>query len=123
MSHWVLAQPGPPEEFDYFTALAESLPPITAESLWYILNLAAMARARDRLKDLGFGTLHHALQPCSVCERLLAIKVNAEGEIESSGNCNNHHCYCHCNCQVQLALHGPYWHPHVLHPACHEEEI
>lgn len=122
VSHWVLIHPGPPEEFDYFTALAESLPPLPSEALWYILNLAGFTKARERLKEVGFGTLHHALQPCSVCERLLAVKVNDQGEIESSGTSHEYY-YCDCNSPVQLALHGPYWHPHVIHPACREEEI
>lgn len=86
VSHWELVQPGPPEEFDYFTALAETLPPLPSERLYLILNLAAFATARERLA-MGFGSLHHALQPCSVCERLLAIKVDAQGEIETSGTC------------------------------------
>lgn len=39
VSHWVLIHPGPPEEFDYFTALAESLPPLPSKlcgtsSIW-----------------------------------------------------------------------------------------
>lgn len=113
VAHWVLVHPGPPEEVDYFTALAESLPKgaYTKEALEYILNLAAMARARERLETLNYGTLHHALQPCSVCDRLLAVKVNAQGEIESSGNC------------IRIALSGPYWHPYILHQPCYEDMI
>lgn len=126
VSHWELVQPGPPEEFDYFTALAETLPPLPSERLYLILNLAAFATARERLA-MGFASLHHALQPCSVCERLLAIKVDAQGEIESSGTCYGNQCYyrgyCDCTRQVQLALHGPHWHPHVIHPSCHEHQI
>lgn len=84
VSHWELVHPGPPQEFDYFTALAETLPPLPDKPLYRILNLAAKITARERLA-MGFESLHHALQPCSVCERLLAIKVDARGEIESSG--------------------------------------
>lgn len=105
---------------------AETLPPLPSERLYLILNLAAFATARERLA-MGFASLHHALQPCSVCERLLAIKVDAQGEIESSGTCYGNQCYyrgyCDCTRQVQLALHGPHWHPHVIHPSCHEHQI
>ena len=45
-----------------------------------------MRRVKMVYKDEVYKSVHHALQPCSVCHKLLAIDVNSEGEIQSSGN-------------------------------------
>lgn len=44
-----------------------------------------MRRVKMDYKDHVYESLHHALQPCSVCHKLLAIDVDAQGEIRSSG--------------------------------------
>lgn len=44
-----------------------------------------MRRVKLDYKDHVFDSLHHALQPCSVCHKLLAIDTDARGEIRSSG--------------------------------------
>lgn len=51
-----------------------------------------MRRVKMNYKDRIFDTVHHALQPCSVCHKLLAIDTDSRGEIRSSGEslCSSH---------------------------------
>lgn len=44
-----------------------------------------MRRVKMDYNNQVFKSVHHALQPCSVCHKLLAIDVNSQGEIQSSG--------------------------------------
>lgn len=44
-----------------------------------------MRRVKLDYKDRLYDTVHHALQPCSVCHKLLAIDTDTRGEIRSSG--------------------------------------
>ena len=70
-----------PSKDDYWNVL-----PLPPELHPRILNYAAIMKAKDRLKE-GWDLIHHALQPCSVCGKLLAIKTDEHGEIVSSGKC------------------------------------
>ena len=67
------------ETVDYWTVL-----PFPYEINHKILNMVGFQRARQRLQR-GWKLLHHALQPCSVCGNLLAVKTEERGEIRSSG--------------------------------------
>ena len=71
----------PEKENCYWDAI-----PLPTEITFTILNNAARSKANDRLKS-GWDLVHHALQPCSVCGQLLAIKVDDAGEIITSGKC------------------------------------
>ena len=69
----------PEPSVDYWNVL-----PFPVEILHTILNMAARITSQERLK-MGWETIHHALQPCSVCGKLLAVKTDKYGEITSSG--------------------------------------
>ena len=58
--------------------------PFPAETVDYILNHLSYQRMKERMA-LGWEVIHHALEPCSVCDKLLAIRTDANGEIRRSG--------------------------------------
>ena len=60
--------------------VTRSLPP---ELCHNILNLAVMSLANDRKKT--WDAIHHTLQPCSVCGKLVAVDVDDNGDIISTG--------------------------------------
>lgn len=66
------------------TTTGKSLP---AECLQMIFAYVSAGMRREKLdyKDHLYDTVHHALQPCSVCHKLLAIDTDSRGEIRSSG--------------------------------------
>ena len=61
--------------------------PLPSECLQMIFDFVSgeMRRVKMVYKDEVYKSVHHALQPCSVCHKLLAIDVNSDGEIQSSG--------------------------------------
>ena len=58
----------------------KSLPP---ELCHNIINMAAMSFANDRKE--AWEAIHHTLQPCSVCAKLVAVDVDDDGNILSTG--------------------------------------
>ena len=69
----------PEKENSYWSVL-----PFPPEINFNILNSASLSTAKHRLSN-GWDLIHHALQPCSVCGKLLAIRVDDTGEIITSG--------------------------------------
>lgn len=63
------------------------------ECLEMIFGYVDKMMAEEKMKyEKGiFKQIHHALQPCSVCGKLLAIDVDDQGEIKSSGKPFNRH--------------------------------
>lgn len=62
--------------------------PLPSECLQLIFAYVSgeMRRVKMDYNNGVYKSVHHALQPCSVCHKLLAIDVDSQGEIQSSGN-------------------------------------
>lgn len=82
----------------------ETVPPQVVNTF---CNMAARQRALERL-DRGWRQIHHALQPCSVCD-MLSISVDESGEIKSSGRSNWALRYHIFPCQPCICVHELKW--------------
>lgn len=67
-----------------FSATGSSMPTECLQMIFAYVT-GQMRREKMDYKDHIFDTVHHALQPCSVCHKLLAIDTDSRGEIRSSG--------------------------------------
>lgn len=74
-----------------FSATGRSIPMECLQMIFAYVS-GEMRRVKMDYKDRMFDTVHHALQPCSVCHKLLAIDTDSRGEIRSSGEslCSTH---------------------------------
>ena len=98
-SHWVSLQ---------LACLANVGKALPKEVMIIIFNYVSgeMKRVKMAYKDKLHERIHHALQPCSVCHKLLAIDVDKDTEeIRSSGTKDRLTEHCHTEGPVSVRLH------------------